>query len=118
MKRLALLFAALAMTACGTAKTYRTWNYPGLARGGGTLVVEEVNRARLREFCEGGGPVNFDNGDPINAITRERNTACHQPGHIVYLQGRACVLAHELCHESGLPASVCDKAYHSDQFCK
>ncbi len=110
------LFLALILTGCATPKTYRAFTYPGLAKGGGTLLVEEVNRIKLYEFCLD-DESKFDNGDEINAFNRDRQIACHTPGHIVYLRGYSCVLGHELCHESDLPASVCDKAYHFEKFC-
>lgn len=107
-------------------KVYRTSVYPGLAKGGGDLVIREVNHAMLEELCLQ-EPVcikgedclgTMDNGTRISHATKERVWGCNWPGQIVHLYGKACIVPHELCHEAGLPASVCESAYHANEYCK
>lgn len=103
------------LAGCASPMVYQSHSYPGMAKGGGVLLVQEVNEAKLFDECDGG---DFDNGDRISATGRERLKGCNWPGNIVYLRGWSCILGHELCHEAGLPLEVCDKEFHTDRFCK
>lgn len=129
MNRL-LPFLLILMGGCASLqqkpKIYKTSFIPGLAKDGGTLVMHEANRAKIDEVCltdsvciEGEDCFGtMDNGTKINYANKDRIMGCNSPGEIWYLYGKACIVPHELCHESGIPAEICEKEYSYSDYCK
>lgn len=98
-------------------KVFKSWGLPGLARDGGTLTINEGNRAQIDEDCADDGGTH-DDGGAVNFARRPIACVSGEGDEISYLRGYACAIAHELCHISGLPGAVCGKAYDVDDFCR